>query len=285
MSRLLVFLLLACGCHSNDGTPDLSATHDLAAGADDLAIASDLFSSSDAPPPLDLYNPDGCAGTCDGACVALDSDPNHCGSCGHVCGCGSTSCTNGVCDPVVLAPNLSAPYVVARQGDKVWWGADGSMTFDTVPIAGGAVTTFCPGRTAIRGIDFDATNVYFTRFLFNIIEESPQTSCSGGNYTNTQESGASGITHDATNLYWADYAMARIRTTTFATPRSPISLATAQLNASQIANDAANVYWTTNQPGGGVWQLAKSAPAGTLPTALATGQASPFGLAVDATRV
>src|SRR2546430_7659241 len=61
---------------------------------------------------------------CDGACIDVMIDINHCGRCGHVCGCGSTSCSAGICDAHVLAPNQGAPMVLALHADKLYWGTD-----------------------------------------------------------------------------------------------------------------------------------------------------------------
>jgi hypothetical protein len=100
------------------------------------------------------------------------TDANSCGACGHVCGCGSTSCTAGVCDAYEIASNQVAPVELALHGDQLYWGTDGSAgandTVSTAPVAGGTAGVLFPNRTAVRGFAFDATRIYFSRFVFNI---------------------------------------------------------------------------------------------------------------------
>lgn len=58
---------------------------------------------------------------CDTACVDLDSDPEHCGACGHDCGGGA--CMAGACQPVLVAGDLDRPYSLALspESGQVFW--------------------------------------------------------------------------------------------------------------------------------------------------------------------
>jgi hypothetical protein len=277
--------IAGCGDDAQPGPHDLStgmeasvpdlATFDSArsdsggadSGAVDFALNADL---------------DGCT-FCGGQCIYLDRDPLNCGACGHACGCGVTSCTSGLCDPVTLASSQGGPVILALDGTTLYWGADVDRTLSRVSTSGGAATVVYPNRTQVRGIAFTALDVFFSRFVFNIIEGGPKAGGGGSNYTNTQESGAAGIGTDATNVYWATYNTGLIRSAPIGTPpQAPTTLTTGQLNAYALVVDAQNIYWITNNATGTVMQMAK---AGGTPTTLAGNQATPLGLAVDANNV
>jgi hypothetical protein len=218
---------------------------------------------------------------CGDACVDLMTSVGNCGSCGHVCGCGSTSCTTGMCDAHVLAAGQGAPVVLALHDDKLYWGNDVDRTVSTVPIAGGAASVLYPDRTEVRGFAFDATRVYFSRFVFNIVESAALDGSGSGNFTNQQEAGAAGVATDATNAYWATYTTGNIRTRVLGPPNAAPSttLATNQAHADGVAVDAASIYWTTNLVSGAVLKMPK---VGGAPVPLATAQANPHSIAVDA---
>src|SRR5258708_4582033 len=64
----------------------------------------------------------GCAAPhvrCGEQCVDTATDTNNCGICGHTCGCGSTSCTAGMCDPAVLADKQGGPYVLTLSNGQL----------------------------------------------------------------------------------------------------------------------------------------------------------------------
>jgi hypothetical protein len=285
-ASLLLWPLLAAlgtGCHSDhdgardqgvaadQGVPDLAAPVDLSGGGEDGA--------SDGAPP-DLFTPDlaGCT-VCSSVCLELSSDPQNCGACGHVCGCGSTSCTNGVCDPMVLADKQGGPFTLARDGSNLYWGNDADMNLSTVPITGGGATVLFPGRTLIRGMVFDTTHIYFSRVIFNIVEAGLLNGTSSGNFTNQQESGAAGMAIDATNVYWVTNSTGLVRTKAIGAGGGGTTLLSGQSHPIELAVDGDSLYWTTNDPSGTVMKMPKT---GGVATPLATAQPSPRGLAIDA---
>lgn len=218
-------------------------------------------------------------------CSDVMTDVNNCGACGHVCGCGSTSCTAGICDAHVIAPAQLTPVELALHGDQLYWGNDGSSpvnaTVSTAPVSGGTASVLYPDRTAVRGFAFDATRIYFSRFVFNIVESCVLGGTCSGNFTNVTESGAAGIATDATTVYWATYNTGLIRTAPLG-DRSPGStLVVGETHPDGVALDATSLYWTTHTPTGGtVKKVAKTASPPATPVTLADNQANPHRIAV-----
>ncbi len=90
----------------------------------------------------------------DGCEVDKLTDPLNCGSCDHVC---SGTCTNGLCDPILLVGEQGSSLVV--QGAYLYYINSGSIK--RVPIAGGLPETLVTGEMA-TSLALDATHVYFT---------------------------------------------------------------------------------------------------------------------------
>jgi hypothetical protein len=190
-----------------------------------------------------------------------------------------------VCDSHALATGQGAPVVLALHADRLYWGNDVDRTLSTVDLVGGAASVLYPGRTAIRGFAFDATRVYFSRAVFNIMESGALDGSNSGNFTNLQESGANGVTADDTTVYWVTGNTGNVRSHPFGGPNSGAgtTLTTGQAAADAIAVDATSVYWTTNIAAGG--SILKLPKAGGTPVPLATAQPGAHGLTVDATYV
>lgn len=223
------------------------------------------------------------ANTCGGTCTDLMTDPNNCGMCGHVCGCGSTTCTAGLCDAATLAGDQWAPYQIAVSGSNAYWGDDGATAHAnvmTAPIGGGSATVQFAGLTAVRGFAFDGGDMYLTRFEFNVVEFGPLTGANVQNFTDEEEQGADGMTSDATTLYWTDYAAGTVHSKAFTLglPDGTV-VASGQSHPAGIAVDSTSIYWTENEAGGSIMKIAK-----VLGTAnsIATGQASPNQIVLDA---
>jgi sugar lactone lactonase YvrE len=270
-TRWLVFAawvgLAACSKSSNGATPDAPLDPGDAATAPD---ASPVCS-----PPMEM---------CGATCTNLSTDASNCGACGHVCGCGSTSCTDGVCDSHVMAGQQGAPVTLALNNGALYWGTDVDLSLETMPVTGTTATALYKGRTAIRGFAFDATRVYFTRTNFNIVESGLLSGASSGNFSNAQEIGATGIATDGTTVFWTTNGSGNLRSA----PVGALSTATTLLanlsHPDAIALDAANIYFTTNntanqQPPGTIMKLAKTATGGPA-TTLVTKQNGPHSLAV-----
>jgi hypothetical protein len=89
---------------------------------------------------------------CGGACVATTSyqtDPNNCGSCGHVCSIATPSCVSGTCTAVSSA--LACSTVASVSGASIQVGealAEGNTVTDTTD--GGV--NICPTGTVIQAV-------------------------------------------------------------------------------------------------------------------------------------
>ncbi len=154
----------ACGamvaCNAIIGTRDL--TYDPAAadassadaGAKPDAAGTDTGAALDAGADVVVD-----AGACPGS---YDSDPKHCGRCGHDCLGGK--CVTGLCQPVTLAAGIPEPFGVTVLGDSVYWT---SYFGDSVGVARkdgtGTPTTFAADPKFARpwGITSDGTSIYF----------------------------------------------------------------------------------------------------------------------------
>jgi hypothetical protein len=218
---------------------------------------------------------------CGDRCTDLMTDALNCGACGHVCGCGSTSCTSGVCDSHAMADKQGAPLALVLHDDKLYWGNDTDRTVSTVAIAGGAPSVLYPGRTVVRGFAFDATRVYFTRTVFNIVESGALDGSGSGNFTNAREPGGMGIATDATNVYWTTYdggTAGLIRTSALGARGTGATLIGGQVSPDGLALDATSIYWTTHTATGTVMKMPK---AGGTAVALADNQVNPHSVAVD----
>jgi hypothetical protein len=252
---------VACGSHS-------SATTD-APLAPDAAVDALTCTASET--------------MCGDTCVDLAIDLNHCGACSHACGCGSTSCSAGLCASHVIASDQGAPVELAIHDGQLYWGTDASRTVSTAELATGTVRVMFPGRTAVRGFAFDATRIYFSRAAFNIVESGTLNGSSSGNFTNHREPGAAGVAADDKAAYWATYdggTAGLIRTKPLGPPSTVdgSTLVSGLTSPDGVAVDATHIYFTTHtQTGGTVQRVVK---AGGTPTVLASNQAAPHSLAV-----
>ena len=220
---------------------------------------------------------------CGSVCTNLANDPNNCGTCGHVCGCGSTTCTAGMCDAHVLADQQGDPVTLALNNGVLYWGTDIDRNVMAMPADGSvAAKALYPGRTAVRGFAFDAARVYFTRNVFNIVESGTLAGTSSGNFTNQQEPGAASIATDGSNVYWTDSGNggAVRRAPNGAPVSTPSTVAGGQMGADGLALDATSVYWSTNDPVNGAIHSAPKNTTNGSGSLVVTKQASPHGVAV-----
>jgi hypothetical protein len=58
--------------------------------------------------------------TCDGACIDVTFNANHCGRCDHACGPGG-ACLAGACQPAVVVRDVDGPLQLAPTADGVTW--------------------------------------------------------------------------------------------------------------------------------------------------------------------
>jgi len=218
---------------------------------------SEQTSDQATPPdqtPLDLGPP--CTKTlCGTTCVDTQTSQNHCGQCDRSCGGGS--CTAGVCQPIVIASGLDAPYALAVSGNGVFWARNlvlqscpkASCVTPTSLTQGGEVTPPSMGSLGFYGnmMVADGANVFWIN------------KGSASNYTTIRKCAASGCTAAGAKTLVDNYTPIR-----------------------QLTADATNLYWVEHQ--GGAHKIALSASSGGQGISGTTTD-SEVSIAVDATKV
>lgn len=94
---------------------------------------------------------------CDGACVLLDSDAEHCGACGH--DCFGATCNAGMCAPQEVAAHLTDPRAVAVDETHVYW--TDAVTLQRAPKDGGAAETLSAGHHELGAVAVDDKYVFW----------------------------------------------------------------------------------------------------------------------------
>lgn len=96
-------------------------------------------------------------------CTSTDTNPKHCGTCGHDC-LGGT-CAGGRCQPFVLVNESGNALAIAVDATHVYWTNEAAGDVRRAPIAGGAkeVVFDGPAGTSLgRGLVRAGGHVYFT---------------------------------------------------------------------------------------------------------------------------
>ena len=212
---------------------------------------------------------------CSGVCVDPSSDTSNCGACGHECTEAPTpTCAGGYCATKLGSAGCTGARL-AIDATNVYWTT--GSTVMQVPIAGGSATTLASGQQP-QAIAVDATNVYFSSYLFGAALVSvpigggtPRTlsSAFGGKYIAVRAGyvyGTLGNGGGATGP-----SVGKLPTS----GGTPISLGSSPGALNGLAVDATNVYWATDS----AVMKAPIGGGGTTAT-LVSGNGSP--LAVDA---
>lgn len=244
----------------------------------------------------------GAAGT-GGACNAdVQSDPDHCGTCGHSCQGGT--CDAGMCQPVTLASGLAYPYRVAVDESDVYFTVVGTYKAEleqslngmvaSVPKAGGAVSDLSQASIAAYGLGVDATNVYVS-FLTQNYVDLIMFEKAGGEPVDLGSSSVTFMALDvpdasatASMIYYLDgYSVAAVepgtgsvQLVTTSTPPSGIALAGSEV----LFGDSGD--WdpsTLMGPPVGNGMLMKVSTSGGSASALDENAGSPYAVAADAT--
>ncbi len=105
--------------------------------------------------------PAGSVEQCGDVCTSLESDPLHCGACGHDCLGGV--CTGGRCQPVVLGSGYTNPSAVALSETHVYFreGAQGAGRILRIPKGGGAVEVVAQGVSNLVAVALGGGQLYF----------------------------------------------------------------------------------------------------------------------------
>lgn len=237
---------------------------------------------------------DGGTGTCCGAtCVDSTSDPHNCGACAHDCQGGA--CTGSTCQPLEL-PTSQMPYGIAVDSTNLYWADNGGVAHK-VALTGGAPVPLGSVGQATGGVAVLGSTLYVAGY--SGIWSMP---ISGGG--TPQEIVAVGtismgqtvsVAVDTNNVYLNTWAVGQ-----------PLGVVLQEVNDGggplkqlgsglsypsgvfpiplNVVVSAGVVYWTNpgaTDKSGSVMR----APVGGTGTAIATGQAYPWGIAVDANNV
>lgn len=104
---------------------------------------------------------------CGNACVATQTDPINCGTCGRACG-SDEMCLSSACalkSSIWLATGLSTPADLATDGTNIYWSDTGNGTINAIPQSGGAVLPLAQNQSKPLRIALDDTHVYWSNNL------------------------------------------------------------------------------------------------------------------------
>jgi hypothetical protein len=152
MTRVRIFFLIAglAGCAGLIGVPDLTYDERAQQGLPDGSVGP----STDGGVTI---GPDGAVIQCD---ANIQTDPNHCGRCGHSCGGGT--CDQGKCQPVLLADGINLVQQLAVDATHLYYAAYNESAVRRVKLDGSKTPeTIASGLNNVAGVAREAGNLYF----------------------------------------------------------------------------------------------------------------------------
>jgi hypothetical protein len=247
---------------------------------------------------------------CLGACVDDQNDSRNCGACAHDCLAGA--CTAGQCQPGVLASGGS-PDVIAVDATNVYWTSAGTVTVCAVGGCNGqatAITGFGAQGAFAGGIALAPGVVYYISggnggpggpgYFGSCVVDDPRrpTHCltrqrldsTGANYGYM-----SAVTASTAGVFWmsttglSPLEQTSVRACGLVHCEGGVELASVgrPVGAFALAADSTSVYWVDATYNYDAGLIAKCAAGGCnlQSTVLASGQNTPQGIAVDASKV
>lgn len=151
-------ILALCGCTAVLGVRDIYLDPSAGEGGVDGG-------GTDGPTGTDGAGPDtGPTPPCAGA--DLQTDPNHCGRCGH--GCLGGTCAAGACQAVKIAEGLSQPVALALDATTVFVTLYGGDAILRIGRDGTGTTTVVTGQPDVQGVVVDGTTLYWSNRDFPV---------------------------------------------------------------------------------------------------------------------
>jgi hypothetical protein len=253
-----------------------------------------------------VCNADAGSSLCGTTCVDTLTDPNNCGSCGHICQAMGASgvCAGGACQATVVAAPGAAIFDITVTSTDVWWTQPASLNSEGAllrkPFASGtSIATVEANLPDPRGITKDLNNIFWVDYATTAVNQLDLTGLGfAADWPPPPMDGSSPpvydkpihIATDGTNVYWVsnstgDVLSLPIMNAGFA--QSPTVLASGQDHPYAITIYGSNVFWanqgsSTNPPNGSVVQIAAG---GGSPITLSSGESQPFDIAADANNV
>lgn len=277
-AALIVVATMATNCSGSEGT---SATAGDSGNVDADGGTASGKNASDS---------NACASSqslCGSVCANEQTDSNNCGSCGHHC-LGGT-CGAGVCQPVVLASGQSSPFYIALDTLSVYWTNEASSGANAQAMkcaksgCDNTPAVLWSGPFGLEGIAVQPPNVYWTADgTTGQVMQCPVTGCTASStlvagqpiYVNL-------IAVNMNDVFWLDANGYLVTCAVSGCANTPSTFLQNDM-AVQLAVDERNLYWTT---GNGQVDVCSVSGCNGSPTVLASGQAMPNSLVVDATNV
>ncbi len=148
-------VVVLTGCAGLIGVPDL--TYDEQAGDLDGSNADGGVSEDGS-----VIGEGGPAPPCDDS--KLQTDPRHCGRCGHDCLGGA--CIGGKCESVVVRGGLENPVDLAIDGSHVYVTSRGNGAVLRIAKSDGTTDVLASGHEEARGVALDGQNLYWSNLDF-----------------------------------------------------------------------------------------------------------------------
>jgi len=183
---------------------------------------------------------------CNGDCVNMKSEAEHCGACGHSCQGGP--CEDAACLPFLIASDQDHPLAITVNGTHVYWTDYNDGTVMRVPIQGGVLPQeLSANHVHPLGIGVSASHVYWT--------ESGDTSVWKANLDGTgdveiadSEIVPTALAIDDTSVYWINDGIGSIRSAAL-DDGTLTTLAQMQQGPRGIAVYQKFLYWTNRDDG------------------------------------
>ena len=135
---------------------------------------------------------------CATACIDLQSDPQHCGACGH--DCLGAACRKGMCEPLVVASGLVEPQAIAVDDSHVYWTTAGGAV-RRAPKVGGAVETLTEEQDSPSTIVVDDKRAFWLNAATGAVMRQSK---DGGGKPKllSNGTGARGLAQDDASIYF-----------------------------------------------------------------------------------